>query len=76
MVGVIRLLKDVPTNVQNFTVTSGGELKFFDIGKPKIFAKSGRLYITTGILNLEFNEAPGRHDLTISYEFNMELNDQ
>lgn len=63
---------DGSTAVQTFTVNSSGTFTFTDIGTPSPKATAGTLNVTTGELTLTWNSAPGANNVVVSYEYNME----
>lgn len=63
---------DGSSAVQNFVVTSGGSFTFSDIGAPSVKVTAGSLNLNTGELSLTWNSAPGANHAVISYEYNME----
>jgi hypothetical protein len=58
--------------VQTFVVSSTGTFTFTPIGAPAVFATSGSLNLTTGEMTLTWNSAPGSNHAVVSYEYNME----
>jgi len=60
--------------IQTFTVSSTGTFTFTDIGAPAPKAVSGTLNLTTGEIVLTWNGAPGPNNILVSYEYNMECN--
>jgi hypothetical protein len=62
------------TAVQTFTVSSAGVFTFSLIGAPAVFAVAGTLNLVTGEVTITFNVAPGPNHLVVSYEYNMECN--
>jgi len=62
------------TAVQTFTVSSAGVFTFTPIGAPAAFIVTGTLNLTTGELVATWNVAPGSNNLVVSYEYNMECN--
>jgi hypothetical protein len=65
---------DGATAIQTFTVSAGGTFTFSDIGTPSPKVTSGTLGTTTGELVLNWNGAPGSNNVVVSYEYNMECN--
>jgi hypothetical protein len=63
---------DGSTAVQTFIVSSGGSFTFTDIGAPSVKVTAGSLNNNTGELALTWNSAPGANHAVISYEYNME----
>ncbi len=74
------------TAVQTFIVSSTGTFQFSAIGSPTVFADTvghtatgvgvaaTTLNTTTGEISLTFNSAPSTNNLVLSYEYNMECN--
>lgn len=69
------------TAVQTFTVNSAGTFVFSDVGTPANKAGSGSINLTTGEVSLSgwvdgsaTPTAPGANHLVLSYEYNMECN--
>ena len=74
------------TAVQTFVVSPVGVFTFTGIGSPTVFANTlggvstgtgvagNSINPTTGELNLVFNSAPSSNHVVISYEYNMECN--
>lgn len=63
--------------VQTFVVTAGGSVNFVDIGAPAIKGQTAgsMLDLTTGELKIAWNGgAPGPNHAVVSYEYNMECN--
>ncbi len=60
--------------IQNFTISSTGTFVFVDIGAPATKATSGTIDNTTGEVTLTWNVAPGDNHIVLSYEYNMECN--
>jgi len=58
--------------VQTFVVSSAGTFNFTAIGSPATYASAGSLNLTTGEMTLTFNAAPGANHVVLSYEYNME----
>jgi hypothetical protein len=58
--------------VQTFVVSSTGTFTFTDIGTPSVKVTAGSLNNNTGELALTWNSAPGTNNAVISYEYNME----
>lgn len=65
---------DGTTAVQTFTVSESGTFSFTDIGSPSPKVTSGTVNLTTGELTLTWNSAPGSNYAVLSYEYNMECN--
>ena len=60
--------------VQNFIVDQSGNFNFNDIGAPSAKVTSAALDLTTGEMNFTWNTAPGENHVVMSYEYNMECN--
>ena len=65
---------DGSTAVQTFVVSSNGTFTFTAIGSPANRATAGSIDLTTGEFTLTWDNAPGPNHCTISYEYNMECN--
>jgi len=65
---------DGGTAIQTFTVSAAGAFAFNDIGSPSPKVTAGSLSLTSGELTLTWNSAPGSNNVVISYEYNMECN--
>ena len=65
---------DGATAVQTFTVSAAGAFTFSDIGSPSPKVSAGSLNLTTGELALTWGSDPGANSVVISYEYNMECN--
>lgn len=63
---------DGATAVQTFVVSSAGTFTFTDIGSPSPKVTAGSLNNNTGELTLTWNSAPGANNVVLSYEYNME----
>jgi len=63
---------DGSTAVQTFVVSSGGTFTFTDVGAPSVKVTAGSLNLNTGELALTWNSAPGANHAVISYEYNLE----
>lgn len=62
------------TAVQTFVVSAGGTFTFTDIGAPANKAVAGSINLATGEITLTYNNAPGSNHIVLSYEYNMECN--
>ena len=62
--------------IQTFVCTQAGVFNFTDIGAPNPKAVPGgsSLNLTTGVVTLVWNADPGANYFVISYEYNMECN--
>jgi len=65
---------DGTTAVQTFAVAQNGSFTFVDIGTPTNKATAGSLDLTTGEVELTWNNDPGANKVVVSYEYNMECN--
>lgn len=65
---------DGATAVQTFVVAQSGSFTFSDIGSPTAKATAGSLDLTTGEIDLTWNSDPGANSVVVSYEYNMECN--
>jgi len=65
---------DGATAVQTFVVDQSGSFTFTDIGTPAAKATAGSLDLTTGEVELTWNSDPGANSVVVSYEYNMECN--
>jgi hypothetical protein len=65
---------DGATAVQTFVVAQNGGFTFSDIGTPAAKATAGSLDLTTGEVELTWNSDPGANSVVVSYEYNMECN--
>lgn len=63
---------DGSTAVQTFIVSSGGSFTFTDIGAPTVKVTAGSLNNSTGELSFTWNSPPGANRAVLSYEYNME----
>lgn len=60
--------------VQTFVVSESGTFTFHDIRSPSPKVTSATLNLTTGEMVLNWNGNPGDNHATVSYEYNMECN--
>jgi len=60
--------------VQTFVVDENSNFTFTDIGAPAPKVTAGTLDLTTGEMTLTWNGAPGENYCIMSYEYNMECN--
>ena len=65
---------DGATAVQNFVVDESGSFTFTSIGAPVNFVTSATIDLTTGLITMTWNNAPGDNNIVVSYEYNMECN--
>lgn len=63
---------DGSTAVQTFIVSSAGTFTFTDIGSPSPKVTAGSLNVNTGEMVLTWNSVAGANHAVISYEYNME----
>jgi hypothetical protein len=60
--------------VQNFVVDQNGSFTFTDIGTPNPKVTSGSVDLTLGEVSLTWGADPGANKVVVSYEYNMECN--
>ena len=60
--------------IQTFVVSQSGSFTFTDIGSPSPKVNSGSLDVDTGELTFTWSSAPGPNHAVVSYEYNMECN--
>jgi len=65
---------DGSTAVQTFVVAADGTFTFTSIGSPTVTATAGTVDVTTGEMTLTWSSAPGANHVVVSYEYNMECN--
>lgn len=66
---------DGSTAIQTFTVSASGTYTFTDLSSGlSTKATSGTINLTTGEITVTWNNAPGENHLVLSYEYNMECN--
>jgi hypothetical protein len=66
---------DGGTAIQTFTVSSAGVFTFNDLVSGLVVkATSGTINLNTGEVTVTWNSAPGPNNLVVSYEYNMECN--
>lgn len=65
---------DGGTMVQTFSVNSAGTFTFTTVDGSLQLVTSATIDLATGLMTLEWNGAPGANNTTISYEYNMECN--
>jgi hypothetical protein len=65
---------DGATAIQTFTVSAAGSFTFSDIGTPSPKVSAGSLNLTTGVITLTWGSDPGANSVVVSYEYNMECN--
>lgn len=63
---------DGSTAVQTFVVSSAGTFTFTDIGSPSPKVTAGSLNVNTGEMVLTWNSVAGANHVVMSYEYNME----
>lgn len=62
------------TAVQTFSVSSANVFTFTTIGAPAAFVVAATINLTTGEMVFTWNVAPGANTSVVSYEYNMECN--
>jgi len=65
---------DGSTPVYTFVVASSGSFTFTAIGSPSPTVNGGNLNVTTGVLTLTWSADPGANSIVMSYESNLECN--
>jgi hypothetical protein len=60
--------------IQTFVVAQNGTFTFTDISTPSPKVTGGTLDVTTGEVSLTWGADPGANSVTVSYEYNMECN--
>lgn len=65
---------DGGTAIQTFVVAQNGTFTFTDVGTPSPKVTGGTLDATTGEMELTWGADPGPNSVTVSYEYNMECN--
>lgn len=65
---------DGGTMVQTFSVNSAGTFTFTTVDGSLQLVTSATIDLATGLMTLEWNGAPGINNVTTSYEYNMECN--
>ncbi len=65
---------DGATAIQTFSVSESNTFTFSDIGTPSPKCTAGTMNLTTGELTLTWGSAPGDNHVVMSYEYNMECN--
>ena len=65
---------DGGTASETFTVNASGTFAFTDIGTPSVQMVSGSVDLATGEVTLTWASAPGSNHIVVSYEYNMEAN--
>lgn len=63
---------DGSTAVQTFNVTAAGVFSFSDIGSPSIKVTAGTINTDNGEMTFTWNSDPGANHAVVSYDFNME----
>lgn len=72
---VVGSIYDGSTLVQTFTIPSTGtSVSLTDVGSPSTKVSSGSINLSTGVLSLTWNADPGANSVIVSYEYNMECN--
>jgi len=65
---------DGGTASETFTVNASGTFTFTDVGTPSVQMVSGSVDLATGEVSLTWASAPGSNYIIVSYEYNMEAN--
>ncbi|RDJ35594.1 MAG: hypothetical protein DWQ19_12315 [Crenarchaeota archaeon] len=65
---------DGSTAVQTFTVSQAGTFTFTTVNSDTQLATAGTLDVTTGEMTLTWDGDPGANHVVVSYEYNMECN--
>jgi hypothetical protein len=65
---------DGSTAIQTFVVAESGTFTFSDIGTPSPKCSAGTIDTVTGAMTLTWNSAPSTNHVVVSYEYNMECN--
>jgi hypothetical protein len=65
---------DAGVAIQTFTVSAVGVFTFTAIGAPVIHVDAAALDLTTGEITMTWSAAPAANHLVVSYEYNMECN--
>jgi hypothetical protein len=65
---------DGATAIQTFVVAQNGTFTFTDISTPNPKVTSGTVDLTTGEIELTWGSNPGPNSVVVSYEYNMECN--
>lgn len=60
--------------IQTFVVAQSGAFTFTDIGSPSPKVSAGTVDLTTGEIALTWGSDPGANSVVVSYEYNMECN--
>lgn len=65
---------DGSTDIQTFVVSESGTFTVSDIGAPttKLNSSGHSIDLATGVMTLSWNGDPGANSVTVSYEYNME----
>lgn len=65
---------DGSTAVATFAVSEAGDFTITDIGTPAVGVAGGSINTTTGELTITWDSDPGENHAVVSYEYNMECN--
>lgn len=65
---------DGGTLVQTFSVSSAGTFSFTTVDSGSQLVETASVDLTTGLATFNWNGAPGTNNITVSYEYNMECN--
>ena len=65
---------DGGTLIQTFSVNSAGSFTFTPVGSPATVVTAGAIDLTTGLMTFTWNDPAGACNFTVSYEYNMECN--
>jgi hypothetical protein len=65
---------DGGTLVQTFSVSSAGSFNFTTVDSGSQLVTGGTVDLTTGLMTFTWDGAPGTSNITVSYEYNMECN--
>lgn len=65
---------DGTTLIQTFVVSSAGTFSFTDVGSPSPKVSAGSLDLVTGLVTLTWGSDPGTNSIVVSYQYNMECN--
>lgn len=60
--------------IRTFVVSSAGTFTFTSIGSPSPTVSAGSVDLTTGVITLTWGSDPGANSVVVSYEYNMECN--
>lgn len=71
---IVGTIYDGDLAVQTLSVNQSGVFTFTDIGAPVNKVTAASINLTTGEISFTWNNAPGENHAVISYEYNMECN--